>query len=416
MMGHPSVFWPNKGLLSRSQADTLLSENLVATEVSVAPAPEPAQAKSAQRMVSLDFFRGITIAAMILVNNPGNGHAYAPLEHAEWNGWTPTDLIFPFFLFIVGVSLVLSFASRLGRGATRTQLLRHSLQRAAIIFVIGVALNAFPYNFWPIRFPGVLQRIAIAYAVAAVIALWTTTTRSRLLIAGSLIVGYWVLMRYVPVPGLGIPGRDIPFLDPNRNLAAWIDRLIIPGHLYETTRDPEGLLSTLPSVATVLLGIITGGWLKSDRSPARKAAGMLAFGALGLALGKIFDVVMPINKNLWTSSFVVFTAGFALVVLAACYWLLDVKQWRGWWATPFVAFGANAIAIYTSSMLVAKSFNRIHLQYDGQLVNLHEYINERFFAPLANPSMASLLYSLTFVALAAALALVLYRKRIFFKV
>lgn len=367
-------------------------------------------------MVSLDLFRGITIAAMILVNDPGNSHAYRPLEHAEWNGWTPTDLIFPFFLFIVGVSLVLSFESRIRRGATRSNLLFHSLRRATVIFLIGLALNAFPYSpIWPFRIPGVLQRIAMAYAFAAIIALWAKT-RGRVVAVVSLIVGYWLLMRFVPVPGFGIPGRDIPFLDPDRNLAAWLDRLVIPGHLYEVTRDPEGILSTLPSIATVLLGVLTGDWLGSQRTAAKKTVGMLAFGVLGLIAGQALNMLMPINKNLWTSSFVVFTAGFALVVLAICYWVVDAKSWRGWWATPFIAFGMNAIALYTVAALVAKTLNRIYLHYDGRQMNLHSYINLRFYEPLANPSFASLLYSLSFVFICSLIAYFMYRKRIFLKV
>jgi predicted acyltransferase len=368
-------------------------------------------------MVSLDLFRGITIAAMILVNNPGNGHAYAPLEHAQWNGWTPTDLIFPFFLFIVGVSMVLSFSSRMARGASKGDLLRHSLWRAAMIFAIGVALNAFPYyHVMPIRLPGVLQRIAVAYAIAAAITLWSGS-RTRIAVIVGLLAGYWVLMRFVPVPGFGMPGRDVAFMDPNGNLAAWLDRLVIPGRLYEVTRDPEGILSTLPSIATALLGVLTGDWLRSERKPGEKAAGMLAFGVAGLIAGKALDVwMMPINKNLWTSSFVVFTAGFALVLLAACYWVLDGKGWRGCWATPFVAFGMNAIGIYALSSLIAKTLNDVHTIYSGTRMNLHEYVNMRFYAPLAGPSMASLLYSLTFVLVCTLLVYVAYREKFFLKV
>ncbi len=384
---------------------------------SVSRSKDFGQAPSPARMVSLDLFRGITIAAMILVNNPGNVSAYRPLDHAQWNGWTPTDLIFPFFLFIVGVSLVLSFASRLDHGATRSELLKHSFRRAAVIFAIGVALNAFPYyHVMPIRLPGVLQRIAIAYALTAVVTLWTKP-RGRMITVVALLVGYWAVMRFVHVPGYGLPGRDVQLLHPIGNLAAWLDRRLIPGKLYEVTSDPEGLLSTFPSIATALLGVLTGDWLKSDRSASMKTWGMFALGIAGLILGKALDVfVMPINKNLWTSSFVVFTAGFALVVLAACFWALDVKGWRGRWTTPFVAFGMNALGMYAGASLVAKTLNRIHVHFDGDRVNLHEYINMRWFAPLARPAMASLLYSLTFLAVCTAVAYVMYRKKIFLKV
>ena len=307
--------------------------------------------------------------------------------------------------------------SRIERGDSRIDLLRHSLRRAAVIFAIGIALNAFPYyHVMPIRLPGVLQRIAIAYAFAAVIALWAKS-RGRIIAVVALLAGYWALMRFVPVPGLGLPVRDFPFMDPNRNLAAWLDRLIVPGKLYEVTRDPEGLLSTLPAIGTALLGVLTGEWLRSKRTSGAKAAGMFLFGIIGLIAGKALDLwVMPINKNLWTSSYVVFTAGFALVVLAACYWVLDVKGWRGPWATPFVAFGMNAIGIYTLAMLVAKTMNHVFVTFRDESMNLHNYINARFYEPLASPSMASLLYSLTFVLVSGLVVYVAYRKKFFLKV
>ncbi|HYG98401.1 MAG TPA: heparan-alpha-glucosaminide N-acetyltransferase domain-containing protein [Terriglobales bacterium] len=371
-------------------------------------------AKTSGRMVSLDVFRGLTIAGMILVNNPGNGHAYAPLKHAAWNGWTPTDLIFPFFLFIVGVSLVLSFASRLNRGASRSELLAHSLKRAAIIFAIGVALNAFPYyHVMPIRFVGVLQRIGLAYGAAALITLWTGR-RGRIIAAVALIGGYWALMRFVPVPGFGIPGRDIPLLDPDRNWAALFDQWIVPGRLYLGTSDPEGFLSTFPAIGTVLLGVLTGEWLRSKATPTRKAIGMFAWGAAGLLAGKLFDVWMPINKNLWTSSFVLFTAGFALIVLAACYWLIDVRGWRGKWTEPFLVFGTNAIVAYTLASLTAKIIYRTKIL--GGTTSIQRYIFDHVFAPLGNPSFTSLLFSLAFVAVCAIPVWVLYRKGIFIKI
>lgn len=368
---------------------------------------------ASERLLSLDVFRGLTIAAMILVNDPGNQHAYWPLEHAEWNGWTPTDLIFPFFLFIVGVSMVLSFASRLKRGASRSDLLLHSLKRAAIIVAIGIALNAFPYyHVWPIRFAGVLQRIGIAYAAAALITLWTER-RGRIIAILALVGGYWALMRFVPVPGFGVPGRDIPLLDPVHNWAALIDRAIVPGRLYLGTSDPEGLLSTLPAIGTVLLGVLTGEWLRSKASPSRKALGMFAWGVAGLLAGKLFDLWMPINKNLWTSSFVVFTAGFALVVLSACYWAVDIRGWRGSWTRPFLVFGTNAIVAYTLASLLAKIIYRTRISGN---MTIQRYVFDHIFAPLGSPSFTSLLFSLSFVAVCSIPVWMLYRKRIFIKI
>lgn len=355
------------------------------------------------RLVSLDVFRGATIAAMILVNNPGNGASYWPLRHANWNGWTPTDLIFPFFLFIVGVSLVLSFQSRLRRGDSTRSLVWHALKRSLIIFAIGLLLNGLPsFHLATWRIPGVLQRIALAYFAAAVMVLYCKTRTRALLIAG-LLAGYWLLMRYVPIPGCGAPIRDVPFLHPDANLAAYLDRNLMMGHLYEGTRDPEGVLSTLPAIATTLFGVLTGEWLGSNHSLLQKMAGMFATGALAVAAGEVWSLWFPINKNLWTSSYVLFTAGCALLCLALCYWITDVRQHRGWWTVPFVIFGTNAITAYVLGELVGVPF---HWQ---------DYIFQHCFARGFSPALASLLYSLTMVVLCFLPVWWMYRRRIFLK-
>lgn len=385
------------------------------TEASLAPSP---------RLTSLDLFRGITIAAMILVNNPGNEHPYWPLEHAEWNGWTPTDLVFPFFLFIVGVSLVFSFESRLRRGDSRAALLVHTLRRAAIIFAIGLAMNysvvlLSPSNFHGVRIPGVLQRIGICYLAASALFLYARP-RTRLAVVAALLIGYWILMRFVPVPGFGVPGRDIPFLHPDANLAAYLDRKFLRV-LWDKTRDPEGLLSTLPAIATPLLGVFTGEWLRSKTTPERKAWGMLLLGVIGLIVGRTWAIWFPLNKKLWTSSFVLFTAGFALVCLALCYWAVDIKRWGtaglgAALAKPFLMFGRNAITAY----IVAWFFDilpyafTLHLR--GEKMHGSEYIYERFFQPLGSPSFTSLLFSLAFVLLCLLPIWLLDRKKIFLKI
>jgi len=356
---------------------------------------------------------------MILVNNSGNEHPYWPLEHAEWNGWTPTDLIFPFFLFIVGVSLVFSFESRLNRGDSRALLLRHTFRRAIIIFAIGLALNyslvlALPSAFPGLRIPGVLQRIGVCYLVASVLFLYVRP-RTRALIVAGLLVGYWILMRFVPVPGFGVPGRDIPLLHPDANLAAYLDRKFL-SHLWETTRDPEGLLSTLPAIATALLGVFTGEWLRSKRTPQIKAVGMLAFGVVGLILGKTWGVWFPINKKLWTSSYVLFTAGFALVCLALCYSATDIKRWRGAWTRPFLIFGRNAIAAYVVAWLFAVVLDIISVPLRSDMVSGHDYIFDRLFASLGSPTFTSLLFSLAFVLLCLIPIWLMDRKQIFLKI
>ncbi len=301
-------------------------------------------AEPAGRLMSLDLFRGITIAAMILVNDPGDGSSsYWPLKHAQWNGWTPTDLVFPSFLFIVGVAMAFSFSSRLQRGESRRRLLGHTLWRGFALFAIGLFLNGFPLHYDPahLRIYGVLQRIAICYVLTAILELWTDW-RVQLAVAVACLATYWVLMRNVAVPGYGIPGQDIPLLDPDRNLVAWLDRKLLMGHLYEHTRDPEGLISTIPALATSLAGLLTGKWLRSARSANAKALGMAAAGVIAIALGRTWHLWFPINKKLWTSSFVLFTAGVALVLLAICYWVADVKQHRGRWTKPILIFGKNA--------------------------------------------------------------------------
>src|SRR5215471_2372171 len=233
-----------------------MSTSTQATNVTIESKP-----KSSVRLYSLDVFRGTTIAAMILVNNPGNDSAYALLDHAKWNGWTPTDLIFPFFLFIVGVSLTLSFRSRIERGGSKRTLMLHTLRRSVIIFLIGLFLNGFPFfHLATWRVAGVLQRIAICYLAASVISLYFRSRSIAIWIAG-LLIGYWVAMRFIPVPGIGTPTVDMPINDPNANLGWYLDKLYLPGRMYEKVRDPEGILSTFPAIATALLGVLTGQWL-----------------------------------------------------------------------------------------------------------------------------------------------------------
>jgi len=367
----------------------------------VRPVLEPRTAPG--RLVSLDVFRGATIAAMILVNNPGSSAAYWPLKHARWNGWTPTDVIFPFFLFIVGVSLVLSFESRLRRGDSQKALVLHTLRRSATIFAIGMLLNGLPhFHLATWRIPGVPQRIAVAYLAAGLITLYSRTS-ARIAWITSLLLGYWVLMRFVPVPGYGIPTHDIALLDPNANLAAYLDRKLMLGHLWEGTRDPEGVLSTLPAIATALCGVLTGEWLHSNRSPKLKAAWMFGSGAAVLIAGELWGIWFPINKNLWTSSYVLFTAGSAMVCLAICYWAVDIKQYRGWWTKPFVILGSNAIAAYVISEVLGGTFV------------WKEHIFQHIFAPVSPPGLASLLYSLAVVCVCFVPVWWMYRNRIFLK-
>jgi predicted acyltransferase len=369
----------------------------------------------AARLMSLDLFRGATIAAMILVNNPGDERTtYAPLRHAAWNGWTPTDLVFPFFLFIVGVAMAYSFSSRSKRGEPRQKLLGHILWRGLVLFALGLFLNGFPNHYqldsW--RVYGVLQRIAICYVIVGALALYTTK-RAWIAVTVACLVGYWIIMRYIPVPGFGVPTHDIPLLDPDRNLAAWLDRKLLVGHLYDGTRDPEGVISTIPAIATCLLGLLTGDWLRSARSDRSKLLAIFSFGAAGILAGEIWNLWFPINKNLWTSSFVLFTAGAALIGLSLCYWILDVQHWRGRWTKFFLVFGMNAIAAYVFAEIIAHWIDRMSVQAG---MSWQEVIFQQLFGSLPTPYLASLLYAITFVLMCWLPMWALYRKRIFLKI
>jgi predicted acyltransferase len=369
----------------------------------------PAAAAAATRLVSLDVFRGLTMAAMVIVNNPGDwGTVYAPLLHAEWHGWTPTDLIFPFFLFIVGVSITLSRKS-----ASWGNILR----RSAIIFALGLFLAGFPhFDLASWRIPGVLQRIAVCYLIAAAAYTLTAGERQRqrivlTAIALLLSVAYWLIMTFVPAPG-GVAGD----LSPEGNVGAWLDRALMSGHLWRPRWDPEGLLSTLPAISTALFGVVTGLWIGSAENPSRKATGLLVAGAAGIAAGLLWNLVFPINKNIWTSSFVLFTAGAAALLLAACYWLIDVKGWRRW-TLPFVVLGANAITLYVASGLLADTLGTIRVNdAGGREIGLGRYIFLEWFAPLASPKNASLLYALANLAVLFVLLAWMYRRKLFLKV
>jgi predicted acyltransferase len=364
------------------------------------------------RMTSLDVFRGLTIAGMILVNNPGTWDAiYSPLEHSKWDGLTPTDLVFPFFLFIVGVSITLALARRADGGGSKRDLYVKIVRRTIIIFALGLVLTAFPYNDpAAFRIPGVLQRIAVCYFFAALIFL-NTRWRTQALVAALLLLLYWAAMKLIPVPGFG--AGDLSMAG---NLAAYVDRSIFGRHTWKPLYDPEGLLSTIPSVATTLCGVLTGQLLRSRRAPLEKVALMFVAGAICLVVGWAWNFWFPVNKALWTSSYVVLTAGMALELLAACYWLVDIKGYRAW-AKPFLAFGTNALAVYFLSefaVLVASliKFTRA----DGSRTDVLGLSYEKLFASWASPVNASLMFAVCTVLVWLGVMSLLYRKRIFIRV
>jgi predicted acyltransferase len=354
------------------------------------------------RLASLDIFRGLTIAAMILVNNPGSWEvSYPQLRHAAWNGWTMTDMIFPFFLWIMGAAMTYSFARRQERGTSLTALVFHAGRRSLIIFALGIVVNGFPFGIGApfdlatLRIPGVLQRIAICYLVVSLLVLFT---KPKTLAAWALgfLTAYWLLMKLVPVPGYGAG-----VLDPVGNFCWYIDSSLLGGHtwLYAPAQgfDPEGIVSTLPAIATTIFGVQTGYWLRSDRSPQVKAVGMFLFGYAMLLIGLIADIWLPINKNLWTSSYAIFMGGWALISFSTIYWLADIKQWERF-GTPFRVLGLNAITLYVASELLGTLLWVIPAAGpDGAMTTLHDAMYGRWFASFVAPANASFAFALVFV-------------------
>ncbi len=376
-------------------------------------------------MLSLDVLRGLTIGFMILVNNNGDGErAYWALKHAAWNGFTPTDLVFPTFLFLVGVSIVFSTAARLAQGASRQSLFLHILRRTVILYLLGLLVNSFPFfNLHTMRFYGVLPRIAICYFVVATLYLLGPGWRDKVALLAIALVGYWLLMRFVPVPGYGLPGRDVLLLDRDGNLTAWLDRKIFSAsHLYERTRDPEGLISTIPALGTTLIGLLTGIWLRTGRTIARKARGIAIAGVVGVLLGGLWNFWFPINKKLWTSSYVLFAAGLSLLLLALSIWIVDIRGAREGTVDPakhrprymlLLVFGTNAIVAYVLSELLPGVLGNIYVQPG---VNLTQWAYRGILHIIPNPAFASLLYSLAYVAICWVPMYLLYRRRIFIKI
>lgn len=357
------------------------------------------------RLLSVDALRGLTVAAMVLVNNPGTWSAvYRPLQHAEWHGFTPTDMVFPFFLFVVGVSIPLALGPRIEHG--EGGLLAHALRRAAVIFALGLLLHAVP--FFPLatlRIPGVLQRIAVCYLLAALLVAATRGSRGwrgQAVAAGALLVGYWLLMTRVAAPGQ-IAGD----LSPAGNLAGYVDRLVLgPRHIWQASRvyDPEGILSTLPATATTLLGVLAGHWMRADR-PAGQAAsqvagGLVVGGLVATALGWLWGLWFPVNKPLWTSSYALLMSGLAALALATCYWVIEVRGRRGW-AAPFAVLGVHALTLFFLSSLVAKLLVIIRVGAEGP--RLQAWLFDHLFAPWASPANASLAYAVGYVLLWSAL-------------
>ncbi|WP_052200590.1 acyltransferase family protein [Terriglobus sp. TAA 43] len=381
------------------------------------------EAPRTERLLSVDLLRGLTIAVMILVNNQPGNKGFFELRHAQWNGFTLTDLVFPTFLFLVGLSVVLSMAARLAKGASRRTLFLHTLRRSAILVLFGLIVNTFPFQHLDsIRFYGVLQRTAICYLIVGTLCLLHSGWKDKAVIAIACLISYWFLMRYVPVPGCGIPTHEIPINDPNCNLTSYIDRAIFaPQHLYQRVRDPEGLLSTLPAISTALYGVLAGMWLRTRRSNACKAAGIAVAGIVLVSSGLLWSIVFPLNKKLWTSSFSLLAGGLSLLLLAASVYIIDAKRWgRSGLAAneapaiykPLMVFGTNSILAYMVSELLPPIFSQVK-SADGNILRTLHYKLDWLIPGHGWPELC---YGMIAVLVTWLIVLPFYRKRIFLRV
>lgn len=376
-----------------------------------------------QRLLSLDFFRGITVAAMILVNNPGSwAHIYPPLSHAAWHGATPTDLIFPFFLFIVGVSIAYAMGSKRDDKTTHSRTILKAAKRAFTLFLLGFILAFFPRDFSTfdfvealktVRIPGVLQRISVVFLISAILFLKLSDKRLFQLMV-IFLFGYWALMNFVPVPGFG-PAN----LEKETNLGAWLDRTILTeAHLWKSAKtwDPEGILSTIPAIATCLFGVLVGVYLRRKNvEPATKIAWLFSVGTLALLGGMLWDLQFPINKALWTSSYVLYSGGWATIILALSYWLIDVNNYSRF-TKPFVIYGVNAITVFFLSGLLPRIVNMVKIDLNGEKIGALSYVNKAWIAPHFSPINGSLAYAVVFVLFWYLILWIMYKRNIIIKV
>jgi predicted acyltransferase len=377
--------------------------------------------KLTERLVSLDVFRGITIIGMILVNNPGSwSSVYPQLLHAQWHGCTFTDLIFPFFLFIVGVAISYSLTKRKIQSDSKSSLYLSIVRRSVILFLLGLILNSFPFGLLfnhqfsleTLRIPGVLQRISIVYLISALVFI-STSNKFQYLFTALILIIYYLLMSLIPVPGVGYANYEM-----GKNLSNWLDNIVLGSHVWSVTKtwDPEGILSTLPAIGSTMLGIFTGNLLRSNIEQNEKVIRLFIWANLLMLCGWIWSFWFPLNKNIWTSSYVLYTGGLALHFLAFCYWFIDVKKVT-WWTKPFLVYGMNAITVFFLSGILGRIMNLIKwTTEDGKVFTIKSYIYETFFLSWLEPINASLGFAIFYILFWLAIMWILYEKKIFIKV
>ena len=381
--------------------------------------------KSTNRLLSLDAFRGITIAAMILVNTPGSwGYVYAPLRHADWHGWTPTDLIFPFFLFIVGVAMTFSIQTLIGVDF-KSEIYKKVIKRSVILFLLGVLLNFYPFGipftsdgwsnfsfssiidtFLDIRIMGVLQRIALCYLFTSIMIIHLTRRDQFYAAFGLLAVYAIAILLY-------------GHLTLEDNLARTIDLAIFsPAYMYSVRGipfDPEGLFSTIPAIVTTLSGVFVGNLLRGHLSPKEKATQLVLWGLAGILLGNGLNILIPINKQLWTPSYVFLTSGWACLILALFYWLMDIKK-TNLWAKPFIVFGSNSLFLFFASGILVRTLFRIKIATEETTLSLYSWLYNSFFVPWAGELNGSLFFAITWILLWLGVLWLFYVKKIFIKI
>jgi predicted acyltransferase len=362
--------------------------------------------KQTQRLISLDALRGFTIAAMIVVNYPGSEKfVYFTLRHTEWNGLSFTDQVAPYFLYFVGMSIVFAYSKRLDAGIAKSELYKKILFRSLKIYAVGMFLNLMPqFDFHAIRWTGTLQRIAIVFFFSAILYL-NTNWKQQAWIAAILLMGYWLALTCIPTPGVGKV-----MLEPGVNIVAWVDTQYLPGRMWRGTWDPESILTNITSIVTCILGMLAGRWMLTDKTPNEKINYLMTAGVFLAILGYFWGLIFPVNENLWTSSFVLVTAGFASLLFGAFYFLIDIKG-KTWGTKPGIIFGANAIAIYFLADVWALFF--YEAKFGG--VSLNEKFVHGMSSLGADPKLTSLVYALFFVGINFIPALILYKKKIFIK-